>query len=91
MFKKSIPDLITNVYTKYFNKDDEFSKFFCIYILFSIRIPDHKLFFWSKGIINIFMENIKCILIDSYKNKDLILETYLITIFSLTKDCGKIC
>ena len=58
MFKKAIPDIITDVFLLNYTKDSEtfeLCKIFSVYTFFATRIIDHKTFFWSKGVLPILI------------------------------------
>lgn len=80
MFKKSIPDKITDVYLKYYKNDKELIKIFALYTVFSSRTSDHKAFYWSKGVISTFCE------ILSNNKEEEILENVALAVYILTKD-----
>ena len=56
MFKKAVPDKLTDIFVSQGNKDPECAKIFSIYCFFSIRTVDHKTFYWTKGVINNLLE-----------------------------------
>lgn len=74
MFKKSIPDKVTDIFSLFYQKDLEIIKSFSIYCFFSIRTTDHKTYYWTRGIVNYYTEIIKKLINDTNKITD---ETYL--------------
>ena len=84
MFKKAIPDKISDIFLQFYTKDEEIIKHFAIYTVFSCRTSDHKTFFWTKGIISIF-----CDILKKSKNES-VLEKVSFAIYNLTKDSGEI-
>lgn len=89
MFKKAVPDKVTDIFTVYFSKDSEMVKAFCIYSFFAIRTVDHKTYFWTKGVIN----NLIDILVDatseekiSEKVDENLLEYVTLAIYNLSFD-----
>lgn len=84
MFKKAIPDKISDVYLKYYKNDKELIKIFTLYTVFSSRTSDHKTFYWSKGVISTF-----CEILSNNKDEE-ILENVALSVYILTKDSGEI-
>lgn len=88
MFKKAIPDLMSSIFVKFFSTNLEYLEPFCIYIMYSIRVSNHKTFFWTKGVVSILMENLDKMILSKNENESLI-EIVLLTLLELTKDCCK--
>jgi hypothetical protein len=65
MFKKAIPDLMSDIYLSFYNKDPEFSKYFSIYTFFAVRTVDHKTYFWTKGVVNSLIETLNKLIFNS--------------------------
>ena len=84
LFKKAIPDKISDIFLQYYKKDEDIIKYFAIFTVFCCRTGDHKTFFWTKGIISIF-----CDILKTSNNED-ILEKVSFAIYNLTKDSGEI-
>ena len=71
MFKKAVPDLITDIYLQFYMKENnnDLSKNFSVYTFFAIRIVDHKTFFWSKGVINALLKILNKALCEETENE----------------------
>ena len=85
MFRKSIPNYISDIVIKNKDKDIELINIFSVFIVFSCRSKDHKIFYWTKGIINIFIE----IMNNSFNEKELV-ENISLSVYILAKDCDEI-
>lgn len=85
MFRKSIPTYISDIVIKDKEENIELIKEFSVYIIFSCRNKDHKIFFWTKGIIKIFFE----IMEKKFNDKELI-ENMSLSICFLAKGCDEI-
>ena len=84
MFKKAIPDRISDVYLQNYANDKELISVFALYTVFSSRTSDHKTFYWTKGIITTF-----CEILSSNKDEN-ILESVSLAVYILTKDSSEI-
>ena len=71
MFKKAVPDLMTDIYLQFYIKENnnDISKIFSIYTFFTIRTVDHKTFFWSKGVINAMLKIINNVICEKTENE----------------------
>jgi hypothetical protein len=83
MFKKAIPDKITDVFISYYKKDTEIVKCFCSYLFFAIRTVDHKTYFWTKGVVNILSEILHKLLEKEHEDENLI-ECITLNLYNLS-------
>jgi hypothetical protein len=58
MFKKAIPEKVTDIFIQLYNKekDNELARAFSVYCFFTVRTVDHKTFYWTKGIVNLLSD-----------------------------------
>jgi hypothetical protein len=87
MFKKAIPERLTDIYTMFYQKDLEINKVFAVYCFFTIRIADHRTYFWTKGVINSLIETLNKQLEEEKPDEGLIEYTTL-TLNNLSLDSG---
>ena len=84
MFKKAIPDKLSDIYLAYYQNDNDLIRIFSLYTVFASRTGDHKTFFWTKGIIPTFCQTLE-------ESKDeILLESVSLAVYILTKDSSEI-
>jgi hypothetical protein len=84
MFKKAVPDKITDIFTLLHSKDPEIVKTFCTYCFFAVRTVDHKTYFWTKGVINVLIDYLNKILLENPDEE--IIEFITLCIYNLSFD-----
>jgi hypothetical protein len=89
MFKKAIPDIITDIFLLNYTKDFEnfeLCKIFSAYTFFATRIVDHKTFFWSKGVLPILIGILNKLLAETNTNRHEEIEYITLSIYNLAID-----
>lgn len=92
MFKKAVPDKITDIFSMYYMKDMEMVKIFSNYCFFSVRIGhfllilvDHKTYFWTKGVVNSLVEVLLKAMNEESQDETLI-ENITLALYNLSLD-----
>ena len=99
MFKKAIPDKITDIVSMNYLKDKELVSIFSVYVFFSVRIGkfewfnsllvDHRTYYWTKGVINYLVEVLLHLVNEENPNESL-MENITLALYSLCLDNCKL-